>query len=103
MARRRCATSLATQARAPRGRLRPERRADAQRPPAAAVRRSERTLRPSDRLCVRADPVRHRADAVDLELDGLPGPDPAVELQTAAAGHRAGRDDVAGVELLARR
>ena len=49
----------------------------------------------------RADRVGERADAVDLELDGLAGLDPAVELEAAAAGHRPGRDHVAGVELLA--
>src|SRR5437870_11793866 len=48
------------------------------------------------------DGVRNGADAVDLELDGLARLDPAVELQAAAAGHGSGRDDVAGLEALAR-
>src|SRR5439155_15934453 len=50
---------------------------------------------------VGGDRVRQRADAVDLELDRLAGLDPAVELQATAAGHRPGRDDVAGHQLLA--
>src|ERR1700750_2834680 len=41
------------------------------------------------------------ADAVDLQLDGLAGLDPAVVLEAAAAGHRARGDHVAGVEALA--
>ena len=47
--------------------------------------------------------LRERADPVDLQLDRLPGADPAAELQPAAAGHRPGRDHVAGLQPLAGR
>lgn len=41
------------------------------------------------RVSLDIDAVRQRSDAVDLEFDRLPGFDPAIELEAAAAWHRA--------------
>src|SRR5689334_2002478 len=52
---------------------------------------------------VRADRVGQRPDALELELDDIARPDPAVELEAAAAGQRAPGEHVTRAERLAAR
>src|SRR5688572_27723068 len=58
--------------------------------------------RAGEGLGVRADyPIPQHADPLDLQLDHVARPQPAVELEAGAAGNGAGAPELAGIDRLA--